>query len=282
MQRVASRAQGEKAKLADFGDAGLRCIGFVPAAELQPYHMVGAAAFATASNEVASGSAGACRALITQMAAKRVAMVASWVSKGGQPRLLALSPQLERRAPRAAGGIVELPFGFHVARLPYSDDLRDVPLAVSRAAPSAEAVDAAREVVRALGVEYEPKPSPVLAHFYTALEAAALNEAPQAVVDATLPDEERALKRAREQVERLRGAAYGDEYDPDAGAKKKRPPKAAVPETDDEWRALASSAGALDALNADALKGYCEQHGLKKSGKKSDLVARVAAHVADG
>lgn len=235
--------------------------------------------FATACNDEVSGSTTACRALLAQMAAKRVAMLASWLpKKGGQPRMLALSPQLEARD---AHGAVDLPHGFHVTSLPYAGDFRQVPLAPCAAEPPAEAVDAARELIGALSAEYAPRPNPLLAHFYARLEAAALNEPAPTTADETLPDEAAMLKRARGQVERFKAAAYGEEYDPEAGVKKARPPKAALPATAEEWRALAATAGGLDGLTCDVLRGYCTARKLKKGGSKKELVERVAEHIAD-
>lgn len=258
----------------------MRCLGFFPAAELQPYHCIAPAIFATPSNDVVAGSTTACRALIEQMAAKGVAMLACWVS-GSQPRMLALTAQLEVRG---AAGTVELPYGFNVSRLPFGADFRHVDPPAFRAEPTAEQVDAAKDLIRAVGIapQYTPRPNPALANYYAKVEAGALNEPAPEITDLTLPDESAIRERAAAEIERFRNEVYGEDYDPEGGvgSKRKKAPKAAQPETAEEWRTLAAAPGGLDSLTNDALKGYCETHKLKKGGKKSDLVARVAEHIA--
>lgn len=273
---LALATQGERSRLCAFGEPVLRCLGFKPAELLKAHHCVGPAIFATADSHSVAGSAVALRALVQTMAAKEVVMIAAWVAKGSAPRLLALAPQLEARSPN---GTVLRPLGLVATPLPYADDIREPPLVACAAPPRAEAVDAARAVVRALRCEYEPRPSPVLATFYAALEKAALKDTSgDATPDQTLPDAA-LLAGGADAICVLRDVVFGEEYvEPTEGGGARQAPKrakASAPDSEEDWRALADLDGGLEGLTADVLRGFCEGHSLAKGGAKPVLCKRI-------
>lgn len=280
--------QGERAKLnSAFGHTRLALIGFKSRERLKPYHSKKSGYFAVPNEASLSGSTAASRALIEELCARDKMAVGMYIARQAVS-MVALLPQQEVRA---ADGAVSLPFGFHVLPLPFADDVRAPPLVYGPAEPSAEAVAGARALVDAMRIPYEPRKNPVLERFYTGLEAYALAETNVAQVeDHTLPDAQ-LVERCAPQAEEFKAAVFGDEYaEPQAGgAARKRAAaagdaggtkrlKGGAPETAREWRDLAN-ADQLGQLTAPILKGYCDQHSLKKGGKKDELAARVRDHI---
>jgi len=276
---------GEKPKLKEgYGEEGLRVISIRPKQVLKPYHNLHSASFATGCNDDVIGSTTAVRALVEAMAKKEVIMIVGWVFKTNKPSLIALSPQLEVRG---SDGRVSLPLGFNAWKLPFADDIRDVSIPPVGSAPSPEALDAARELVAKLSTNYDPKPSPVAKQYWAALEAAALFDDfnPEGLVDETLPNK-KLFAAAETELERFKLAIFGENYVEPVDGKRKaagsggaaKKQKTALPTTIEEWTELAK-AGGLEGLTMDALKTYCGEQGLSKSGKKAELVQKILEHL---
>jgi len=275
---------GEKDQLTKAsGEKRVCVVGFKSRDRLKPYHVRGNGGYFAVPDESShTGSTAACRALIDVLLKRDKMAIAAYVNKQSV-LMTALVPQREALAD---DGAVELPFGFHVIPLPFSDDLRMPPLEYKPDEPSAEAVASAGDLVSKMRVPYTLRKSPILECFYGCLEAYALGETSlPTVVDDTRPDEQLALRCAGV-VESFKEAVFGDEYAEPTVAKRAAASgdgavkrlKTGPPESPEDWRKLADD-DQLGRLTADVLKEYCKAHDLKKTGKKDELTARVREHI---
>jgi len=273
----------------DIGEDGLRLLGFKPAERLKPYHNLRAATFLEPS-ELRPGSTTAVEALVTAMV-RRDRMAICSLRRGSSLRMAALLPQ-----PRQldADG-VSMACGLHLVYLPWADELRspELPPPLAEDDHSAEQLDATRVVCSALTL---PEQTPLLggvnnpaAHRHFAVtQAVVLGTEAEITVDGTLPDAAW-FAEAHPAVSRFLGAfEVAAAATTSTGSSHDRPAKRAraevqVPTSDSEWISLYASAkeAGLASLTAPKLKEYCKAFSLGVSGKKDDLVTRVAQHLSE-
>ena len=223
------------------------------------------------------------------------------------PKLVALLPSAATAD--AETGEQLTPPGLHVIYLPYADQARApelVTLPQPPAAASESAVAAAAALTRALALadfRCDDFSNPDVAQFNRCLEHYALvaddpvEEAleVQAVEDTTLPEVEAFAERHADTIcAQLSAAVATDLPELEAapgrggggggGSKRKalEPGEAEAKAGDDSARAakvarLHGEGVELRTATVDDLKAYCRTHGLKLSGTKPELLARVSA-----
>jgi len=293
----------DPSEVAKFGTEGLDdlhgasgslvLLGFKDREALKVHHNLGANKFIQPTERVA-GSGAAMAALVHSMHAKqKMAIARMRKGKQGQPRLVALLPQLPEAS--SATAPMGLPCGLHVIPLPFAEDIRSItkPPALPEHDFSPSQLDAARELVRALQLPPGTSPlgtirNPATYTHFTYLQTLALN-VPGAVieptVDGTLPDaawlaESQPQLQAFQEAFSLPGV---DEFaaSEGGGAKRQRTAtggsgcaKPVIPTTLAEWIS-AHLKDQVRTLTMPTLKEFCKANALPVGGKKDDLVARV-------
>ena len=284
------------------GESGITLLGFKDRSLLKLHHNIRAAKFLEPTERL-PGSTQAMAALVQSMAAKGKIGIARF-AKGrvGEPRLVALLPQLLELDDAASAGAslksdggaarTKLPCGLHVIPLPYAEEVRSIakPRALTANEFTEEQLASARALVTALKLPPEKSPigtviNPAAASHYEYLEMMALNvpgAAAPTVVDGTLPDVAW-LEQSGAQIAAFREAyELAREAEADAGTAKRqrtsaapKAEKAAPPSSLAEWIA-SHVAGRLSELTNPLLKEFCKSHGLAVGGKKDDLLARIS------
>lgn len=282
-----TRAETQEAK--HFGDPSLRVLGFKPLSSLQDHHRMFHAYFVYPNERGFTGSAALLSSLVSVMLERKVLALASYVARrNSEPVLVALLPQAEVEEE----GDQRQPPGFHMVRLPWAEEIRQLsfPLADGFPAVMPENLkERAQEVVRSLQLpDFVPgcAENPVLQKHYAAVQALALSEEqPEETVDVLQPDAAHletkkplflAWKEALDAAAplRKRGAAEGE------GAAKKFPRREApaVPVDLEAMRALVTS-GEFERLTVPALRDWLKGQGIANTGKKQDLLDRIRACV---
>ena len=217
------------------------------------------------------------------------------VSQVGQPRLVALVPQLGQLDSET--GATQLPCGLHVIVLPFSEDVRSVarPDALQESDFTPSQLESARSLASALQLPTSKSPivagaptvsNPAVQTHFSYLQMLALNVpgvSAEPTVDGTLPDVAWLTDRqpqldAFQEAFNLTDVATA-EAAAGAGAKRQKTtaPKAeklGPPESFAEWLD-AHNQERLESLTNAPLKAFCKEHSLPVGGKKGDLVARV-------
>ena len=272
------------------GEAGLVLLGFKAASAIKAYHNLRSPYFIYPDEEGTKGSTRAFHALLLGMSELSVVGVARLIYRTGtMPRMVALLPQ---PAVVDVKGINDRPPGMHLVFLPYADDIRQ--LEVAPAAPVDEAVKVqAKRIIRALHIPgYQPSDisNPALQKHYAGIQAMALHEAQEELLDELQPDVEGMQKNAplfeafnasifteaegEEVGEKRRGGAGG-------GGGGKRVKREGV--SDEEynaidWEGMKASGEGWKKLTVNDLKIYLRRHNLPLSGKKDDLILRIESH----
>ncbi|RKP25780.1 SPOC like C-terminal domain-containing protein [Syncephalis pseudoplumigaleata] len=180
--------------MTDFGQPGVRLLGFKSQESLKLHHTVLPPWFAYPDEEAYSGSITAFTALLRVLAERRKVAIARMVMwANSEPRLVALLPQLEVRD---VHGQVEPP-GFHVITLPFVDAVRQYPVPESTGASEGQ-VSLAKGIISQMAFKksYQPQQfhNYALQCHYRRLQATALEEeeeaAPEPMFDDTLPKNE--------------------------------------------------------------------------------------------
>jgi len=307
-----SVTRAEVAETKQFGEPGLKLLGFKAASCLQPHHRIFHSYFVYPNEKGVTGSSALCRALIDKLLANRLmALVQYTARRNAEPCLVALLPQAEEidnddmqmRSP-----------GFHLIRLPWAEEIRQVEIPVPEQPElNPELVRAARAAVSGMRLDgFRPgcAENPVLQKHYAAVQALALGEdQPAETVDVLLPDVQTLEAKAplfrewRAAVDAaapamkmpasssssstakrplpLRGdAELGGDGIPGepARSRPRREAPPAAPETLEGMRELVRS-GEVDRLTVPVLRDWLKAQGVVSSGKKADLVGRVRAVV---
>mmetsp|Transcript_10370 Transcript_10370/g.24971 ORF Transcript_10370/g.24971 Transcript_10370/m.24971 type:complete len:615 (-) Transcript_10370:24-1868(-) len=283
-----TRAETQEAK--HFGDPSLRVLGFKPLSSLQDHHRMFHAYFVYPNERGFTGSAALLSSLVSVMLERKVLALASCVARrNSEPVLVALLPQAEVEE----DGDQRQPPGFHMVRLPWAEEIRQLSFSLADGFPAVmpeNLKERAREVVRSLQLpDFVPgcAENPVLQKHYAAVQALALSEEqPEETVDVLQPDAAHletkkplflAWKEALDAAAPLRGkrgAAEGE-----AAAKKfPRREAPAVPVDVETMRALVTS-GEFERLTVPALRDWLKGQGIANTGKKQDLLDRIRACV---
>lgn len=246
----------EEAKhVKNFDKPGMKLMGFKSLASLEPHLNIRPAYFVYPDDEQIKGSSQVLNALKTAMSSKQKVAVVSFIPRSGAlVRFCALLPS-------------ESPPGFNMIYLPYADDLRDPETLIQENPPAVPDVLLTRalDVVDHLRLtEFSPSNyyNPTVQHFYSHLEALALEAPPPPpIVDALEPDEE---GLARNQV-------FVEAFFSDSGTRKRGRDAG----DDSAKKVNIGGEAQLKKLTVPALKEMCTSLRLKTTGKKDDLIARI-------
>ena len=244
-----------------------------------------------------AGATRAFNALVQAMMDKDVVGVARLIVRAkARPQLAALLPREEVLNEL---GRTDPPGGLWVVPLPFADDVRKPSFedALERADPAS--VDLAKTLVESLRIPanefFNPEKfeNPVLQRFWSVVEDIACTSADNKIFD---PAEDDTLQPPDDLVYNDQLVALCKEFGESYGGPGERPEKKSAssggsrgpPKTKKiryasdgttvDFAAMHAD-GLLDSLSVDALKEYLRKHDLKLSGKKADLVARVAEHI---
>lgn len=273
---------------------------------LKPHHRIFHSYFVypneRGSSNAVMGSAALLSALIDQLSHRKLMAIARYIPRrNSEPVLVALLPQTENAD---VSGTEQLqPPGFHMIRLPWREEIRDLELPMTEGMVFPTALsDVAREVVRAMRIDgFRPGcvENPVLQRHFAALQALALGEdAPEETVDMLRPDlgalqeKEPVLGAWHEAIEAASAAiaatpAFSQKRPHATVASEDGAPRAVRPRRDtagatptpttvDAMRDVVQS-GEVDRLTVGQLKDWLKAQGICASGKKADLVERVRA-----
>jgi len=266
---------------------GLVLLGFKSRAALKDYHNMRTSYFVYPNEKALAGSKSTFVALHFQMFSQsQIAIVR--VQGRGPPtsaRLAALVAQPEVLLEDDSGARVQVtPPGMNMIVLPFAGDIRhaeDRHAAEVVRASDAEVRLAASVIDHLTDEDFRSTelPNPALQHYYAVLHALALGEtsdpAQMRLRDATAEGVEDMLRDHPERAAALRAAVqrFKDAVPVSAGEDKskaagKKRPAAKISSGDDpkQW-------------TVPTLKDYCAEHGLSASGKKVDLLERVAEHM---
>jgi ATP-dependent DNA helicase 2 subunit 1 len=272
-------------------DKGLHLLGFRSRGSLRWEDNLRAPYFVYPDEQALRGSTLTFTAFWERMLEQdRVAVCAMRQRTNVAPRLVALVPARERRD--GAGRVVS-PSGMHVVSLPFSDDVRTIPPHPTAGDVPEAAVVAAEEIIKRFQLcDCRGFENPQLYRHFKHLEAISLEER---VDEADLREVEESIMPDPEEFDgdevRALFRGFKDAIDPDydakaqlggggggAGAKRKREPKPDAGPADPGLPALVAGGG-LEKLTVDRLKEHCRTLGLPVSGKKADLVQRIADKV---
>ncbi|CAN7937241.1 unnamed protein product, partial [Ixodes hexagonus] len=270
---------------------GLQLLGFKPLDRLKAQHHVRPSHFVYPDDGTVRGSTRLFAALLQSCLRHEVAPVCYWVSRGAQaPKLVYLLAQEEERD---SYGLQQMPPGFHVIQLPFSDDRRRLQgLECRSSAAPRPLVTLATKLVQQLRFPYHPDnfENPELQRFWRCLEALALNrDDVEPSIDYTRPNHDKMKKKAEKELEAFTKAAFPDGCTPTAAAKKRgaaagdaaAPAKKTRPDNrggavDVEEEAKRKK---LFSLTVNVLKDYCKQKGLRCPAKKAELIECINEHL---
>ncbi|KAI1792117.1 ku70-like protein [Ganoderma leucocontextum] len=260
-------------------EPGIKLLGFKDRKELAFEDNTKHSFFIYPDEMTYSGSKRTFTALLRTMISKRkIAIALALTRRNSSPIFCAVLPQEEKVD---ESGWREPP-GFHLIPLPFADDIRAASVEKAFRA-SDEVKDAARKWIDKLNVKngsYPPDsyPNPALAYHNAQLEASAFREDfdAEAFEDLTEPKYDMIHKRAGQLMRAWKQALREDESAnivavPLAGSKR----KADVSVDEAEIRSK-YEAGALAKLRVDQLKEFLKGKGESVSGKKAELIDRVA------
>ncbi|KAJ9460486.1 hypothetical protein DIPPA_25239 [Diplonema papillatum] len=290
-----------KSMSSEFGDPGLRILGFKPKSKVKLSQQVGVPYWVHPDEASVTNSSKVFRALVVKMAEMEKVAIAELIPrKGSSPRIVALVPQLETQEP---DGSRDECFGMHVIPLPYANDIRD--LSFPAPPPKGENHDRlvvkAKQIIRRMQLQPafdggEPKydaydyPNPALQKHFTVLQSIALEEDYETVPDYTLPDY-KSMSSFKDLFASYKAHAYSDSYSPEAAvgtAGMKRsiteyedcdPKKIDISAVDFEDRYDNEKMG---TLTVPILRQYCKNNKEETSGLlKADLVDLVMSIVKE-
>ncbi|KAI0833848.1 ku70-like protein [Trametes gibbosa] len=263
-------------------EPGIKLLGFKDRSELAFEDNVKHSVFVYPDEMTYSGSKRTFTALLkTMIKKKKVAIVLSLMRRNASPVFCAVLPQAEKVD---ESGWREPP-GFHLIPLPFADDIRAAPQQKGFRA-SDDLVESARKWIEKLKVKngsYPPDsyPNPALAYHNAQLEASAFREDfdLEAFEDLTVPKLDMMHKRAGKLIQEWKQALVEDETAnivaaPAAGRKRKADTQE-VAIDENEVRRLYDG-DQLRKLRVEDLKNFLKSKSEPVSGKKEDLVERVA------
>ncbi|KLO17356.1 ku70-like protein [Schizopora paradoxa] len=258
---------------------GIKLLGFKDASELAVEDNVKHSTFIYPDESAYAGSKRTVGALIKSLVKKgKIGLVRYMPRANSAPVFCAMVPQEERLDET---GWME-PSGFHLIQYPFADDLRAAPVEEALRA-KADAIDAAKSFIAKLQIKdgYPPdaNPNPALAFHYAQLEATAFREPfePDNFEDPTLPKIDMIHKRAGALIKAWKAVVKDDEnattqFVQATGTKR----KADVSVDEMEIKSKYES-GLLGKLRVDQLKEFLKSKSQPVSGKKNDLIERVAS-----
>ncbi|CAG9331717.1 unnamed protein product [Blepharisma stoltei] len=254
----------EVKQIKDFDTPGLKLMGFKSRNKIKAYMNVRPSYFIYPEDNRIRGSSQVINSLINAMIKlNKVGMVRIIPRQGALVRFGALLPSLE-------------PPGFNLVFLPFADDMRN-PENIkgpgqANLAPDDLVKSAANMIQHIQIAEYNIHNyfNPTIQHFYTRLEALALDAPePQPIIDALEPDEE-GIQKNRQFIE-----GFFD-HAPEGNRKRQREPASAPAKKvkNDSGKSQYSEAE-LKKMKVNELKDICDSLGLPKTGRKDELIERI-------
>ncbi|KAI9090439.1 SPOC like C-terminal domain-containing protein [Phlyctochytrium arcticum] len=271
-----------------FRDPGLVLLGFKDQSLIKPHYNLKHGAFIYPDESEFTGSSSVFIHFLHRLdLRKKVALCRFIPRKNAAPRLVALFPQ---KSGIDSNGD-EVPCGFDLVYMPYSDDIRSVPkhnAVLDLETVGVESVNSMKEIIEAIPIrnydasDYE---NPVLQKCYNNLQAIALQkDFPEELHDTTLPPVEGIHRLAGSKIQRLlENAVAGmvEVIEPPkrkraagADSSNKRSNAAAVGQSDilEKYRD-----GKLTSLTVAQLSAFVKDHKEKPLKKKADIIAQVEA-----
>ncbi|KAJ3110639.1 X-ray repair cross-complementing protein 6 [Phlyctochytrium bullatum] len=287
----------EVAQIKNFGEPGLRLIGFKPLEILlrKPYYTLKHSSFIYPDDKSHIGSSTFFIQFLMRVHLRQKAVICSFIPrKNASPRLVALIPQLEELDEY---GNLLTPSGFQLIHLPFADDIRK-PMAPkfdkdTKVTILDRGVKVMGEIIDKVTIknfsplDYE---NPSVQKHYANLQAIALKrDLPNDVKDSTVPDTTEIERRIGEMVQQLREALPYDEPLAIEAAPKRKQAAAAKPaaakrakvdggvgggDGEAEARRL-WQAGNLKKMTVAQLQEFLKAKGCKPFKKKDELIAQV-------
>ncbi|KAL9123421.1 MAG: hypothetical protein Q9187_000022 [Circinaria calcarea] len=290
----------EISKLRDFGEPGIRIIGFKPLSMLPIWANVRPATFIYPSEEDYIGSTRVFSAL-QQKLLKDDKMGLAWfiARKSATPVITAIIPGVEKLND---DGEQVLPPGMWIITLPFVDDIRQNPETTLIRSPDS-LTNLTRVIIQQLqlpGARYYPGkyPNPALQWHYRILQALALEEdLPEKPEDKTVPRYRQINKRAGayaiewgvELEAQYQDWVQANQTSATSAKQAKRPASSAKDDSESKKKAKTAETDTISdedmrdhfdrnsiaKLSMPVLKAWLGKKGLSLSGKKADLVERI-------
>eukprot|EP00668_Euglena_longa_P004293 GGOE01005031.1.p2 GENE.GGOE01005031.1~~GGOE01005031.1.p2 ORF type:complete len:443 (+),score=128.63 GGOE01005031.1:2130-3458(+) len=289
-ERVTFDKEEVKQMKTQFGEPGMKILGFKDLSRLKPYHHVKHSSFLYPDDQSIKGSSKLFWALHEAMLhQKKVAIAVLIPRQNAAPTFVALEPQEEELSEE---GAQVRPPGMVVVPLPFADDIRELDLPAT-SIPEEQlkaSLPKAKKLISRLTINFDSDQfeDPVLQKHYVCLHALALDkEQVEVKPDLTEPDID-GMRHHQAVIEAFQKAVYPAEYSPvlaDKGrisrvkAEESKVPRPDVGHLD--FAKLARS-GRLEGCTVAELKEFCRQKALLRSGKKADLIQRIEVHFGVG
>ncbi|XP_076351322.1 inverted repeat-binding protein isoform X1 [Tachypleus tridentatus] len=264
-----------------FDDPGLMLIGFKPKSSLKFHHHIRPGQFIYPDEKSISGSTRLFSSLLQCCLEREKVIICRYIPrKNTPPRLVALVPQKEEKD---EVGVQDIPPGFQLVFLPFSEDLRKLNLE-SKQEPSEHMIDKAKEIIKKLKFRYHPEnfDNPAIQKHWRNIEALALDrDKPDDMEDHTMPDQEAIENRAGTLIEEFKALFPGGLQEENTGKRKqgastgggaKRAKSEELINVDIKHEA---DAGQLGRLTVNVLKEFCKKHGIKAGTKKADIIDAI-------
>ncbi|KAF9477739.1 Ku DNA-binding complex, Ku70 subunit [Pholiota conissans] len=265
-------------------EPGIKLLGFKDRSELEFEDNVRHSQFIYPDEMAYSGSKRTFSALLKSMLKKdKIGLALVLTRRNSSPVFCALLPQEEKKDEFGWPD----PAGFHLIQLPFADDIRQAPIQEAFKA-SKDIVEYAyawvdKLIIKNIGT-YPPDsyPNPALAYHNAQLQASAFREEfdPDSFEDLSLPKTGSMHKRAGKLMKLWKTELQNDPSAsivvPATGTKR----KADVSVDEAEIRSK-YEAGHLAKLRVDQLKEFLKSKGQSVSGKKDELIGRVAQWIEE-
>ncbi|CAF1005109.1 unnamed protein product [Didymodactylos carnosus] len=247
-------------------EPGFRLLGFKQMSCLKPFHYVKPGHFIYPDEKYVEGSSCLFNALLKKCLDKQMFVLCQFTARRNTPpRMVALIPQKEEFDAKVPTDKIASN-GFHVAYLPYADDIRSLPKFDPPRATQ-DQIQKFRQIIKALKFKYHK---------------------PDEFVDLTIPNIERMEDKAGQFVEDLKTLIFPVGY---AGSKKLAAKRKADGDAANESKKskmedaaeieTAARNGSLQKLTVPIMKDYCRDKKIRTTGtRKQDLIDAINAHLS--
>ncbi|KAI9341588.1 SPOC like C-terminal domain-containing protein [Pilaira anomala] len=292
-EEIVEFTKEEIAKLKKLRDPSLLVLGFKNKSTLKSHHQLTHPYFIYPDDSLYEGSTKAFMALLQSMIKKDRIAICSFVRRDNAlPRLVAAIPQIEKLDEN--GNQIEPP-GIQLVVLPYADEIRPLPPAITPVNVDPSVREKAKAIINKLPADYDPRKfeNPYIENHKKAIQTIALGGSNEdaKVVDKTLPDFEYIEKNVSQEIDDFKKAVGLDNISVDelhdfgkpaaakrkatgeesAGSKKLKQEDTDIPEM---WKN-----GTLSSATNQYMKDYLITNGIHPKKLKKDLQAQIEAHL---
>lgn len=276
-------SEDEVKQIRHFYEPGLLLMGFKQKACLKTHYHLKPSVFLYPDDRRVQGSRHLFRVLLQCCVRKGRLPICRLVARHNDPpRFVALLPQEEQKDERGAQTV---PPGFHMVYLPFMEDIRSIK-GETKHHPTDASVDKAIEIIKKLQFAYHPESfeNPVLQKHWRNIEALALNrDAPEEIIDYTLPTKDVIEKRAGKLIEEFKmllcpssstDKGIGDKQgmDSQCGSAVKRQ---RVEELCPMSLQVEAASGTLARYKVNSLKEFCKRNGIRCGTKKAEIIDAI-------